>query len=203
MYPEVCRGCGGLSLGHEGSRSNGRRADRADGPDSAGCETHRDSAGLARDSSQGCHLRLPHGSGSTPGGPGKLPEMRHGAGTGNHHRRRGGRHLRARRHDAPFLGEPGIDGAAASSRHGADGGTSDGVFPRRGIAASGTVAGDTSRAVGRGVILSAWLVFHRQPQSQHVYADCTRRWRGLRLQPGRRTCTRHFSRGTARDGRTS
>src|SRR6185312_11523942 len=116
-------------------------------------------------------LYLSHASGSAADRPGPLSEVRHGAGTGVAERR-GGRWRRAASTHAPLPGlgcahDPGVRvGHGAASVRLA---MAIALEHRRGLDRSR--AGDDRGAVGRCVVLRAWLAIAQALVAQHVYPD--------------------------------
>ncbi len=107
------------------------------------------------------HLHLPDASGGAPGGPGLLPDLRHGAGTGDAERRRRAQ-CRTDRHDAAAL-----DRARA---HCAGRRAGDGRPPDRLASAVATdlelgaaCLRHTGRALGRLAVLRPRLAVARHP----------------------------------------
>ena len=136
-------------------------------------------------------LHLPDASRDPPGRPGKLPDLRHGAGAGGREPRCAAE-SGTRRHDAPLLGRPraraagGRPGNGRPSRRRPWLGRSDAVEldPVR--------VCDARRAVGRLAVLRARLAVARHAQSQHVHADRDGHRRGLCLQPHRHRRARNL-----------
>ena len=167
-------------------------------------------------------LHLPDASGDPPGRSRHLPDLRHGAGAGDGHRRRAAQ-SRTRRHDAAVLDRPGAVAAGCRAR--------DGRASRRRVTAVSTrrcrtgsssssrrrsccgragrsscAAGNrcvtrnlnmfTLIAMGTGVAYVYSVVAHAR--ARHLPGDVPRPWRrGRGLFRGRR---RHHRAGAARPG---
>ena len=137
-------------------------------------------------------LHLPDASGNPAGRTRLVPDLRHGARTGD--AVGGGRpERRADRHEAPALVCAGAGGPAGRSRHGRP-------CLAAGMADAGTLeldrasARDPGRARRRLAVLRARLGLGPHPQPQHVHPDRDRRRRRLDLQRRRDGRARPLSR---------
>ena len=125
-------------------------------------------------------LHLPDAPGDRPGGPGELPEVRHGARAARPHGRRRAE-PRTHRHDPSVLGLRRPDRPAARARDGGDGARSAAVL-RAGAPLGPARTRDPRRPLGREAVLRARLGLARLPQPQHVHPDRDRDRDGVPLQ---------------------
>ena len=161
-------------------------------------EVRRAATGEAGGSGGGRHLHLSDAPRDTAVGPGRLPDLRHGAGARGAVPRNGAE-PRTRRHDAAVLDRP-------CARR-----------PRRRLEMAGHLPGVRARrpqssnwvqfALATPVVLWAgWPFFDRgvglppHAQPQHVHADRDRDRRRLALQRGRDRRARRVSAGVPRRG---
>src|SRR6266542_1630800 len=112
-----------------------------------------------------------------------VPDLRNGARAARGHAG-GRREPRTERHEAPVLGERGVD--AAGLVPGDVGDDSRAADPACSLAAIAHVhsirAGHAGRVVGRMAVLRARMGFDRQSQPEYVHADRNRHGRGVALQ---------------------
>ena len=141
-------------------------------------------------------LHLPDGPGGAAGGARHLPDLRHGARTGD--AVGGGRaERRARRHEAPALVRAGALDPARRPRHGRPL-----LAARTGLRRSSrnwiefVLATPVALGAGWPFFVRAWASV-RTPQPQHVHPDRARRRRRLDLQRGRDRRARDLSRAIA------